>query len=332
MAWIALGIVAALRSPLAVQTPPTVSAQRLQQQKQVEQQASDIAQQLVGEVLDLQLQQFRDNNLTKHPWYGEISSMREHLDEMVHKQMKEVVDILEKADLKNDAERVKAFQAARSKSREILVRIQVEEQILLRRLKIAELARQIQQLIEHQTKVHTETEAVPGEPTDRRHELNLAALEDQRDVTASFKQFKQSLRETSHFSGDVGREASEVVQMVQKQDIDGLLVKAETGLRAGEFAVAASNQKEIIAALEALLQEIRHLQKTVEASSLAEKIAEALKKQEELREASEKKPLEPNVADKLAASKMPWPRRSTTSRRRPIRRSSAALEQAERGP
>ena len=82
MAWIALGIVAALRSPLAAQTPPTVSAQRLQQQKQVEQQASDIAQQLVGEVLDLQLQQFRDNNLTKHPWYGEISSMRQHLDKM----------------------------------------------------------------------------------------------------------------------------------------------------------------------------------------------------------------------------------------------------------
>ena len=171
--------------------PQTVSAQRLQQQKQVQQQASDIARQLVGEVLDVQLQQFRDNNLTSHPWYGEIRSMRDHLDEMVNKQMKEVVDILEKADLNDDAQRVKAFQAARSKSREILVRIQVEQQILLRRLKIAELARQVQQLIEHQTKVRKETEALPGEPADRRHELNLAALEDQRDVTASFGQFKQ---------------------------------------------------------------------------------------------------------------------------------------------
>ena len=162
-AWIALGIVVGLHAPVAAQTPQTVSPQRLQQQKQVQQQASDIARQLVGEVLDVQLQQFRDNNLTSHPWYGEIRSMRDHLDEMVNKQMKEVVDILEKADLNDDAQRVKAFQAARSKSREILVRIQVEQQILLRRLKIAELARQIQQLIEHQTKVRKETEALPGE-------------------------------------------------------------------------------------------------------------------------------------------------------------------------
>ena len=79
----AAGIVVGLHAPLAAQTPQTVSPQRLQQQKQVEQQASDIARQLVGEVLDVQLQQFRDNNLTQHPWYGEIRSMRDHLDEMV---------------------------------------------------------------------------------------------------------------------------------------------------------------------------------------------------------------------------------------------------------
>ena len=82
-AWIALGIVVGLHAPVAAQPPQTVSPQRLQQQKQIQQQASDIARQLVGEVLDVQLQQFRDNNLTSHPWYGEIRSMRDHLDEMV---------------------------------------------------------------------------------------------------------------------------------------------------------------------------------------------------------------------------------------------------------
>ena len=120
-------------------------------------------------------------------------------------------------------------------------------------------------------------------------------------MTASFGQFKQSLRETSHFSGEVGREAAEAVQMVEKQQIDGLLAKAETGLRGGDFTVAAGSQTEIIAALEALLEKIRHLQKTMDANSLEEKIAEALKKQEEIREESEKKPLEPEAADKLAA-------------------------------
>ena len=99
----------------------------------------------------------------------------------------------------------------------------------------------------------------------------------------------------------MGREAAEAVQMVEKQQIDGLLAKAETGLRGGDFTAAAGSQTEIIAALEALLQKIRHLQKTMDANSLEQKIAEALKKQEEIREESEKKPLEPEVADKLAA-------------------------------
>ena len=278
-----------------------MSAQRLQQQKQVQQQSSDIARQLVGEVLDVQLQQFRDNNLTSHPWYGEIRSMRDHLDDMVKTKMKEVVDILEKADLNDNAQRLSAFQAARTKSREILIRIQVEQQILLRRLKIAALARQIQQLIEHQTKVHTETETLPGEPDDRRNELNLEALEDQRDVTASFGQFKKSLREIAHFAGDLGRQATDVAAMADKLRIDGMLVKAEMGLHLGDFTAASGRQKETIAALEALLQKIRHLQNSMESNSLEEKIAEALKQQEELHEASAKKPLEPDVADKLAA-------------------------------
>jgi len=300
-AWIAMWIFVGFHATLSAQTP-TVSVERLKLQKEVRQQASDDARDLVRDVLDVQLQQFRDNNLTSHPWYGEIRSMRDHLDEMVNTRMKEVVDILEKAEGSSNAgQRALAFQTARAKSREILVRIQVEEQILLRRLKIAELARQIQQLIEHQTKVRKETEAVPGEPTDRRNELNLAALEDQRDVAASFGQFKQSLRQTVHFGGDVGREAAEAVQMVDKQQIDHMMIKAETGLRRGDFTIAVGSQRDIIAALEALLQKIRHMQKAMDATSLEEKIAEALNKQEELREASAKKPLEPDVADKLAA-------------------------------
>jgi hypothetical protein len=304
VAWIAVGIVVGLQSPLAAQGPHRVSAARLDRQRQVQEDARDIARNLVRDVLDAQLQQFRDNNLTSHPWYGEIRSMRNHLDEMVNKQMQEVVGILEEALKKsdsNDAQHVKAFQAARNKSREILVRIQVEQQILLRRLKIAELARQIQQLIEHQTKVHKETESLPNEAADRRHELNLAALEDQRDVGASFGLFRKNLRETSHFSGEVGKEAAEAMRMVEKQEVEQLLGKAEKGLRAGDFTTAAGSQKDVIDALEALLQKIRQLQKTMDADSLEQKIAEALKKEEEIREASAKKPLDPDVADKLAA-------------------------------
>ena len=279
LTWLSLAIIVAWQAPLAAQSTKTVSTERLQQRQQIEQQASDIARQLVGEVLDVQLQQFRDNNLTSHPWYGEIRSMRDHLDALVAKQMKDVVDILEKADLSDNAQRLKAYEAARSKSREILVRIQVEEQILLRRLKIAELARQIRQLIEHQAKVHKDTEVIPGEPADRRPELNLAALEDQRDVTASFGQFKQSLAQTSHFSGEVGREAAD-------GDADDRSTGRSTGCwpRPRRACTAAISRPRPAARRKSLppwrpsCEKIRHLQKTMDANSLEQKIAEALKK------------------------------------------------------
>ena len=101
----------------------------------------------------------------------------------------------------------------------------------------------------------------------------------------------------------MGREAAEAVQMVEKQQIDDSLAKAETGLRDGDFTAAAGSQKETIAALEALLQKIRRLQKTMDANSLeARRLPRPSSKQEEIREASEKKPLEAEAADKLAAA------------------------------
>ncbi len=299
--WYRPGAAAGGRRSRGAQVPQTVSGERLKHREQIEQQATDVARQLVGEVLDVQLQQFRDNNLTSHPWYAEIRSMRDHLDALVSRQMKEVVEILAKSDLGDNAQRVKAYAAARSKSREILVRIEVEEQILLRRLKIAELARQIQQLIEHQTKVRKDTEAIPGEAAERRPELNLSALEDQRDVTASFGQFKKNLAQASRFSGPVGREAAAAAKLIENEQIDQWLGKAESGLHGGEFTAAAASQQQVISGLEALLEKIRNLQKSMDANSLERQIAEALKKQEEIREESAKKPLESAAADKLAA-------------------------------
>ena len=174
---IAACMVFALAGQVFAAEPHKQASQLLQQQKQAQLQARDLARQLVAEVLDVQLEQFRDNNLTGHPWYAEIRSMRSHLDEMVTKQMHEVLAILEQADLNDPAERVKAFQSAREKSRAVLVRIQVEEQsaCCAGPLKILELARQIRQLIEHQNKVYASTQTLPQQPVESRQELNLTA-------------------------------------------------------------------------------------------------------------------------------------------------------------
>ena len=115
---IALALLLAVVAPVGAQVPQTVSGERLKHREQIEQQATDVARQLVGEVLDVQLQQFRDNNLTSHPWYAEIRSMRDHLDALVSRQMKEVVEILAKSDLGDNAQRVKAYAAAEQEPRD----------------------------------------------------------------------------------------------------------------------------------------------------------------------------------------------------------------------
>ena len=104
----------------------------------------------------------------------------------------------------------------------------------------------------------------------------------------------------TRFSGTVGKDAAATVALADKQQIETLLAHAESGLHGGDFPAAADSQRETIAALESLLKRIRNLEKSLDPNSLAAKIAEALKKEEELRKESAKKPLDPETAEKLA--------------------------------
>ncbi|NBW87563.1 MAG: hypothetical protein EBR23_12275, partial [Planctomycetia bacterium] len=160
----------------------TSPADRLRQQQRVQEQVQDMAERLAADVLDTQLQQLRENNLQGHPYFGEIQRMRDHIDTLVRNEMADVIALLEKADLSDEAARARVFQEAREKSRLIVTQLLEEQQILMRRLKIAELGRQVQQLILQQTRAMGVTQNAAKQAEDRRQELNLAALEDQRDV------------------------------------------------------------------------------------------------------------------------------------------------------
>jgi hypothetical protein len=149
--WLAAGLVLAAGVSIASAQSPL--AERARQQQQVQKEVRDMARNLIGEVLDKQIQQLRENGLTKHPWYAEIAGMRKNLDRMVEQMMPEVIALLAKVDPEKPADREKAFELARQKSREIVIRLLVERQALLRRLKIAEMAAQVQQLIVLQEEV-----------------------------------------------------------------------------------------------------------------------------------------------------------------------------------
>ncbi len=148
-AWLAAGLL--LAGGAAALNAQTLPAEQARKQEQVQRQVQAMARELVGSVLDLQLQQLKENGLTSHPWYGEIRNMQTHLDDMIKAEMPAVLALLTKTAKGTEAERQQAFQQARLKGREIVIRLLVERQSLLRRLKIAEMAAQVQQLILLQT-------------------------------------------------------------------------------------------------------------------------------------------------------------------------------------
>ncbi|MGD0897632.1 MAG: hypothetical protein ABR915_07330 [Thermoguttaceae bacterium] len=298
---LAAGCVLAVGTALWAQALP---AERARRQQQVQQQVRTMARQLVGGVLDIQLQQLRENGLTSHPWYGEIKGMKEHLDEMIETQMPQVIAMLAKIDATPGVDQAKVFQEASEKSRQIVVRLLIERQVLLRRLKIAEIAAQAQQLIELQTKVLGTTQTLPEQPAARRQALNVAAVEDQRDIRAAYGQFKIVLADVSHWTGSLGQEAAAGLRLLGQHRVDEELGKAESHLTTAAFAEAATSQKVVIRGLQALLEEIRRAEKLAraDAAELGNKIRDLIEKQQEARkDTAESKLDKPEEVDKLVA-------------------------------
>ena len=182
------------------------------------------------------------------------------------------------------------FLAAREKSREVVVRLLVERQNLVRRLKVAEMAAQVEQLIQVQKKVLGATEALPNQPPARRETLNLSALEDQRDVRALFKQLGDSLGEASRETGPLSDEAGAGLKLIQDNGVAGDLATAENRLQGASFAEAAASQRAVISKLETLLSKIQEAEgiKEPNQSDTAQRIRELSKRQEQLRDATQR--------------------------------------------
>ena len=260
-----------------------------------------MARQLVDAVLVIQLQQLKENGLDSHQMYGEIELMRKHLDVLIDAEMPQVVQMLVKLETDKDAGREELFQQAREKSRQIVVSLLVERQALLRRLRVAEMAAQVRQLIQLETGVLTTTVLLPDQPAQRRETMNLATIEDQRDVGAMYLRFKETLKEVSEWAGPFGMEAGRGMLLLQEGKVDQELVNSENHLRAGVFPDAANSQRTVIRGLQALLARIEMAQGLADAdrSEAADRIREMIDQQEKVREATRQTPMDQAQLDQL---------------------------------
>ena len=250
---------------LPAQTRPS---DQLAHKQETQNQVREMAHQLVSGILDLQLQRLEENGMQSRDMYRDVRAMRENIEVLVRTEMPEVIELL------GGQQAVQAHGlhpvgpeaaggrqlAARRKSRQILVRLLVQRQNLLRRLRIARIADDLKRLIETQTEVLSTTRSLPEQPSTRREHATRGAIESQRDVKAIYLPFKQMLREVSDWGGPLGVEATAGLRLLDSGDVDQQIDRARRSLETIDFADAVRSQRAVIKGLRALLQTVQRAQ------------------------------------------------------------------------
>jgi hypothetical protein len=98
-----------------------------------------MARELVATALDVQMRQLEDNGLERLPLHAEIKVMRGIIEGLVGNEMQGVVDLLAKAESAQPGDQAQAVEEARRLIRHVTVRLSAERQMLLRRLKVADI-------------------------------------------------------------------------------------------------------------------------------------------------------------------------------------------------
>ena len=279
----------------------TTQPQSLLRKQEAQQQVRAMARDLVAAILEVQLVQLEENELTATDLYREIRAMRGHLDELIDAEMPQVLALLAKIRDASAGEREKTFVAARQKSREILVRLLVERQAVLRRLRIAEMAAQVRQLIRSQTKILEVTESLPEQPSDRRDALTLSAVEDERDVKAVYMRLQATIEDVATWGGEVGSLASGALKMLRQAKIDAEMDGAGRSLEQTRFGEAAASEKNVLKALRELLEILEKVQGLMQKDrqTMEQAVRELVDRQRDIRQATSQSELGDRDAQQL---------------------------------
>jgi hypothetical protein len=263
--------------PLPAETPAPMT---LAAKKQAQERARTMARELLTSVLDLQLTKLEVNGLNKLPIYGEIAAMRKNIDRLIETDMAEVVELLTQAEGLPAAEKQKKYEAVREKTRGIVVRLSIERQNMLRRLKLADTAAQIRRLLEMQTANLRRTEGL----TANQAAQTLAVIQDERDLKTLYGQLQNLVREVSTWGGVEGAAAADGLRILRAARVSDELDKAIGSLEAVRFGDAATSEKAVIKGLQALLEKVDEARglASSDVEALLKEVAHLTKWQEEL--------------------------------------------------
>ncbi|MCR9118809.1 MAG: hypothetical protein NXI22_17880, partial [bacterium] len=199
---------------LSAEEPTVLRSKQMAQEK-----ARSLARELLSGVLDIQLRQLRENGMQGLPIYRDIESMRANIDDIAGEEMREVVELLVRAQEGEPEQRLAAFTEARGKIRGVVLSLMAERQKLYKRLQIARLAAQIRRLIDSETEARDVTAGLPALPQLTRENTALSVIEDQRDVHSYFLQLVETLADVSTWGGPAGAGAGDGLRILKAAQV-----------------------------------------------------------------------------------------------------------------
>ena len=232
--------------------PQGTSSTTLQRQ----QQAQQLAAQLVSGVLDLQLRQLKENGLDHLPVYAEIHSMRHNIHQLVDHEMRQVVERLTYADRAAGKTQEDLRQQARTEIRQIVIRLMAERQKLEQRLQISRLSAQVRQLLTMQRRVHQNTQSLSEQENVRRQQLAVAAIADQTDVVVVFEDLLGTLGRVSAWGGPRSGAALAGLQILRAGAVEQVLQETVKALQQADFDTAIQDQTTALQIFISLLQRL----------------------------------------------------------------------------
>ena len=280
----------------------TLDPKHLSEKQETQNRVRDMARQLIVGVVDVQIRQLEENGLESLDLYGDVCMMRENIDLLIDAAMPEVVELLDRVQAAADDQREQSFVAAREKSREILVKLLVERQNLLRRLRVAEMAAQVKRLIQLESAALQTTESLPELVQSEQESLTLSTVEDQRDVKALYLGLKAMLQDAGTWGGPVGVEAATGLGLLKTGNVDEEIDNVRIHLEEVRFSEATSSLTAVIKGLQALLESIERVQGLVSGDQNAAKemIQQLARRQEEVRDLTSQPNLSRAETDELA--------------------------------
>ena len=223
---------------------------------QRQQQAQQMATQLVSGTLDLQLRQLQENGLEHLPVYAEIKSMRRNIHELVDREMRHVVEQLRQADQVTGRPQELLRQQARAEIRQIVVRLMAERQKLEQRLQVSRLSAQARQLLNLQRRVHQATQSLSAQDNVRRQQHAVTAIADQSDVIAVFEDLLGTLAQVRSWGGPRSGAALEGLQLLRAGDAGEILQEILATMQQADFETAAGQQTTALQIFQTLLQRL----------------------------------------------------------------------------